>query len=492
MRYFYFYLFALLSFSGFAQNPVPNMEAVKAMRVKSGDSKFIEMQGYYSQNDGGEGLLELIDKGNLQADYGVYFPAADKNKIWRRVIGSNNVNVRWYGAKADGKNNDAAPLQRALDYAAQNKGSVFFPAGITTTDSKGKIVNNYYNLGTQSLTIKQGVQLAGDGSFASRIKYSGNKSAIILGANTDKGNLAYGIALKNMSILLDDKNATGIEVNGTCGAICENVYIEGPITGNRNSTAVRITGGVASSFFNTFINVICNHVHTGFSVSGQPPMVPTTSLFLNCTSFGDNESGSAGFVFDAYSGEGCNIIGGNIESCDVGIKIQGHGKNITVQGMRFEGNKTDIYNGPLSTGSTFIGCVNIGKVVAEAGTGYDANTFIGCIKPDGSPYNNLLNSSTFIGRKKEDIPLSIINYPLTEKPSLQIANSSNQKIFEVDNNGSISNINAVNVKVMAGNGSPEGRITAPAGSLYMQADGGAGKTLWVKEAGIGSKGWKSK
>ena len=455
MRDFYFYLFALLSFSGFAQNPVPNMEAVKAMRVKSGDSKFIEMQGYYSQNDGGEGLLELIDKGNLQADYGVYFPAADKNKIWRRVIGSNNVNVRWYGAKADGKNNDAAPLQRALDYAAQNKGSVFFPAGITTTDSKGKIVNNYYNLGTQSLTIKQGVQLAGDGSFASRIKYSGNKSAIILGANTDKGNLAYGIALKNMSILLDDKNATGIEVNGTCGAICENVYIEGPITGNRNSTAVRITGGVASSFFNTFINV-------------------------------------AGFVFDAYSGEGCNIIGGNIESCDVGIKIQGHGKNITVQGMRFEGNKTDIYNGPLSTGSTFIGCVNIGKVVAEAGTGYDANTFIGCIKPDGSPYNNLLNSSTFIGRKKEDIPLSIINYPLTEKPSLQIANSSNQKIFEVDNNGSISNINAVNVKVMAGNGSPEGRITAPSGSLYMQADGGAGKTLWVKEAGSGSKGWKSK
>ena len=44
----------------------------------------------------------------------------------------------------------------------------------------------------------------------------------------------------------------------------------------------------------------------------------------------------------------------------------------------------------------------------------------------------------------------------------------------------------------SGNGSPEGSIAAPIGSLWTRLDGGAGTTLYVKESGTGNTGWVAK
>lgn len=41
-------------------------------------------------------------------------------------------------------------------------------------------------------------------------------------------------------------------------------------------------------------------------------------------------------------------------------------------------------------------------------------------------------------------------------------------------------------------GNPEGTQTAPAGSLYIRTDGGAGATLYIKETGAGNTGWAAK
>jgi hypothetical protein len=43
-----------------------------------------------------------------------------------------------------------------------------------------------------------------------------------------------------------------------------------------------------------------------------------------------------------------------------------------------------------------------------------------------------------------------------------------------------------------GAGSPEGAITAPVGSLYLNTSGGAGTSLYVKESGAGNTGWAGK
>jgi hypothetical protein len=44
----------------------------------------------------------------------------------------------------------------------------------------------------------------------------------------------------------------------------------------------------------------------------------------------------------------------------------------------------------------------------------------------------------------------------------------------------------------SGTGSPEGVVTAPPGSLYMNSSGGANTSLYVKESGIGNTGWVAK
>lgn len=48
------------------------------------------------------------------------------------------------------------------------------------------------------------------------------------------------------------------------------------------------------------------------------------------------------------------------------------------------------------------------------------------------------------------------------------------------------------VIIQGGDGSPEGVVTAPVGSLWLRANGGAGTTLYVKESGTGNTGWVAK
>jgi hypothetical protein len=46
--------------------------------------------------------------------------------------------------------------------------------------------------------------------------------------------------------------------------------------------------------------------------------------------------------------------------------------------------------------------------------------------------------------------------------------------------------------VIAGNGTPEGNVTARIGSMFMRLDGGAGTSLYIKESGSGNVGWIGK
>ncbi len=47
--------------------------------------------------------------------------------------------------------------------------------------------------------------------------------------------------------------------------------------------------------------------------------------------------------------------------------------------------------------------------------------------------------------------------------------------------------------VLYGQGTPEGNVAAPVGTLYRRLDGGAGTTLYVKETGGStSTGWDPK
>lgn len=53
-------------------------------------------------------------------------------------------------------------------------------------------------------------------------------------------------------------------------------------------------------------------------------------------------------------------------------------------------------------------------------------------------------------------------------------------------------INGLANLVRSGLGSPEGVVMAPVGTLYLQLDGGANTTLWIKESGTSDTGWAAK
>jgi hypothetical protein len=53
-------------------------------------------------------------------------------------------------------------------------------------------------------------------------------------------------------------------------------------------------------------------------------------------------------------------------------------------------------------------------------------------------------------------------------------------------------IGATGPTITTGTGSPEGVVTAPIGSLYLNLSGGASTTLYVKTSGTGNTGWTAK
>lgn len=73
-----------------------------------------------------------------------------------------------------------------------------------------------------------------------------------------------------------------------------------------------------------------------------------------------------------------------------------------------------------------------------------------------------------------------------DSSSIKLAGNRIGMQFGTLANGSFS------VDYYAGAGSPQGVVTAAPGSFYINKNGGAGQTLWVKETGTGNTGWAAK
>jgi hypothetical protein len=52
-------------------------------------------------------------------------------------------------------------------------------------------------------------------------------------------------------------------------------------------------------------------------------------------------------------------------------------------------------------------------------------------------------------------------------------------------------VNLMGATLLAGESSPESRVTAAVGALYLRRNGGSGTTLYIKESGTGSTGWST-
>jgi Endopolygalacturonase len=282
----------------------------------------------------------------------VDLPAAGRTTTTLAAYVANNAafNVKDYGAVGDNTADDTAALVAAV--AAANAVSTGAGGGACVLLPPGA-----YRC-TTPLVLHAGTRLVGAGSFASFLVFTGTTGfALTLG--TGGTNLSYGTGVEDLGVLLASAGASGIWLRGVADCALRNVYVEGSV-GTSSSTGVQIDGASSSAFFIVMTNVHCNHVFKGFVHTTTGAVQPTQVTGINCAATCDNTAGSTGIEVQSVGGVGCGdgvvYLGGNMESCQTGVRLEGSGTLIS--GMRFEnphGTSSDISFGSTARNNTIIG-----------------------------------------------------------------------------------------------------------------------------------------
>lgn len=314
-----------------------------------------------------------------------------------------SVSIKDFGSTIDGSTNDSTTNQSAINALGAPGGEVLSTPGTT-------------NISTIGLTLPASANWSGKGKRSSIISYSGTGYAATLGGTASS--LYYGCGIRDSQILLTARSGKGVLAQGTAGANIRNLYIEGPspVGAGDSTIGVAIDGSNASAFFNTLDSIHCNHIKTGFKITGPTSATnATTQMLSNCQAFGDvvavPGNGSIGLLVTESNGNGTVVSGGNFEQCQTGVMIEGGGTSISMFGTRFEANTTDINLNLFSYGSAFFGLKNLNNVTDNSGTGFGRHMFWGCMKEDGTPYPNIAYGQTrFLASTAAEVALTVRAY----------------------------------------------------------------------------------
>lgn len=194
---------------------------------------------------------------------------------WVRVFNSQ-VNVKWFGATADGVADDTVPIQKAINYAASLGGAeIHLPSG------------SYKTTATISLSGSNGLSLVGSGEANTFIKpnfLTGN----VIEVNTPSGGME-AISIRGMTFDPSVTKTSGaiIYVQGTTNVVSiENIYIKKGFDGVWFDG---VTNSVILKLDNFFIN--------------------------NCTNVGIKIGSTTRLQQDVY------LTRGNVSACGTGILL---------------------------------------------------------------------------------------------------------------------------------------------------------------------------
>ncbi len=444
---------------------------------------------------------------------------------------------------------DAAAIQAAIDHAdSLGGGTVILPIAPASAP---------IDLLTTAIIFPNGglVYLVGQGQGATFVDGDVTGAMFKMGVI---GTTNFQCGISRMSIRPTAIAGGAIELFSATRTLFEDLYIEGLFStfdNTRTNFGIKIDGGNKSAFFNTFINVICNHLHTCFHITTTGTLQATDQHFYGCTAFADSATDTTGkgYLIDgsvAGSGDGTIISGGNIEKCATGIELGTNAGSISVA-TRFEitasldaintndaANRVTVFGG---SGLTTAGMLNGPGTFIILNTEQGTNSvFVGA--PTAAEFAEQFAVSKNIGFQDDNIDHRIY-FPSGDGSStgsitmqaggisadfgaFMRMNSKAQAsrpgdfecgpssadgdfivtdgiggtaLFTVSGTAAtkatllngLSVSNTVAV-ILSGSGTPEAAVTAPVGSIFMRTDGGAGTTFFVKESGAGNTGWVGK
>lgn len=170
--------------------------------------------GYYQRGDGGGGYFYWDDKDSNSLDNGGtiltpnYSGFSGKGR-WKRIIQNSFTNVKWFGAKGDGIQNDRPFIQNALIYLNKSGGGIcHFPKGVYLLDTIHHPKNESHLI---SLYAFGNTTLSGDGvdiTILKRISNQPNQSLILTNYNIDNGS-DQNITIQDLTIDGNGANQTG-------------------------------------------------------------------------------------------------------------------------------------------------------------------------------------------------------------------------------------------------------------------------------------------
>ncbi len=302
-----------------------------------------------------------------------------------------------YGAKGDGTTDDTTAIQSAINAAAAV--SSVSGALVTFPAAQFRV--------TSTLVVPAHVRLAGAGQLATQLLWHGTSGFCIKLGNT-AGALSYGTGVSFLSVIIANTAAHGILCYGVTDCHLRDVYIEG-VSGTTATIGVEVDGANISAFFIQFSNVHCNHVWKGFVHTTSGSVQPTQVVGINCAAFCDNTTGSMGIDVQTVGGVGCGdgvtYIGGNMESCKIGINLTGTGT--TILGMRFEnpqGTSSDVLFASTARNNQIIGGSSCFTITDSAS--HPSNQVIGVPKDEiaNTSQQNKLDSTLLGGDTQFQVP----------------------------------------------------------------------------------------
>ena len=162
------------------------------------------------------------------------------------------VSVRDFGAKGDGRTDDTAAIQAAIDSLNTNSGeilggTIFFPVG-------------HYNVTSGIKVCDLRITLQGAGRYATTVSFNPTSDQETL-FTFDRGSVgvSWQCAIRDMALASSKDEGltkTAIELKDTSNMIVKDLII-GPWTGNGESVGLRVQGREAGHIHNLHIQADC-------------------------------------------------------------------------------------------------------------------------------------------------------------------------------------------------------------------------------------------
>lgn len=294
-----------------------------------------------------------------------------------RILSTEFINVKTYGAKGDGVTNDAPAIQSALDSVKTTGGIIYFPVGTYLVKSAVLFYSNQILFFEYGATILQGDSinsLMRNYSTTSIGGYDGTHDSMIIGATFDGGsyttnNTLLGFCHSKNIVIKDCKfrNAYGgwhdLEINSSQYILVENCDFNGFRKNNQNGENIQIDGAGSSDYYPwgdikiddticQYIEIKGCHFHdntTSPGIGNHSNMAHEYIRIHDCTFDGNTCSrGAINFVALANN---IDIYDNTFKGCTTGIGSSG--ATYYIHDNRFTGATTAI------SGSTSISHANM-------------------------------------------------------------------------------------------------------------------------------------